>query len=311
MELRQLRHFLALAETASFTAAARHEHIVQSGLSNSVRALERELGAELYVRGSRPVRLTSEGRALVEPARRALQAAAAATQAVREVQEVITGRLRIGVVRSALQLLPLVDDVTRFSAKHPHVEVSILQLPVTTTLQGVAGGDLDCGIVTAIPTTVRGVRLVPLAEESLVLVCRDDHPFANRSAVDVQDFEGQRFVDVQADWSARTMVDAALSAAGVTRVVAFEVNEWELLLDLVKSGAGVGLVPEGVARHAVDGTGSVLRSVPVAHPELRRHIQLVLPRHGDLTPAAKTFLETTNLDHQHHDAPLGSASSCG
>lgn len=193
------------------------------------------------------------------------------------MQEVITGRLRIGVVRSALQLLPLVEDVARFSAKHPHVEVSILQLPVTTTLQGVAGGDLDCGIVTAIPTTVRGVRLVPLAEESLVLVCRDDHPFANRSAVDVQDFEGQRFVDVQADWSARTMVDAALSAAGVTRVVAFEVNEWELLLDLVKSGAGVGLVPEGVARHAVDGTGSVLRSVPVAHPELRRHIQLVLP----------------------------------
>ena len=296
MELRQLRHFLALAELASFTAAARREHIVQSGLTNSVRALERELAAELYVRGSRPVRLTSEGRALVEPARRALHAAAAATEAVREVQQVITGRLRIGVVRSALHLLPLIDDVTRFSAEHPHVDVSILQLPVSTTLHLVADGDLDCGIVTAIPTTVRGVRLVPLAEEPLVLVCRADHPFASGSAVDVEHLQGQRFIDVQADWSARTLVEAALSAAGVTRVLAFEVNEWELLLDLVKSGAGIGLVPEGVARDAVDGTGSALRSVAVTHPQLRRLVQLALPRHGDLTPAAKTFLEMANLD---------------
>jgi DNA-binding transcriptional LysR family regulator len=250
------------------------------------------------------VRLTSEGRALVEPARRALHAAAAATQAVREVQQVITGQLRIGVVRSALHLLPLIDDVARFSAEHPHVEVSILQLPVATTLHRVAGGDLDCGIVTAIPTTVPGVRLVPLFEEPLVLVCRGDHPFANRSVVDLGDLEGERVIDVQADWSARTMVDAALSAAGVTRAVVFEVNEWELLLNLIEAGAGIGLVPEGVARHAVGDTSSVLRSVAVAHHQLRRHIQLALPRYGDLSPAAKEFMRTANLDASHaHDVP--------
>lgn len=295
MELRQLRHFLALTETANFTAAARREHIVQSGLSNSVRALERELGAELYVRGSRPVRLTAEGRALVEPARRALHAAAAATQAVREVQQVVTGELRIGVVRSALHLVPLLDNVARFSAEHPLVDVSILQLPVTTTLQRVADADLDCGIVTAISTTVRGVRLVPVAEEPLVLIYRGDHPFARRSEIAVADLDGERFIDVQAGWSARSLVDAALAAAGVTRTVVCEVNEWELLLDLVSRSAGIGFVPEGVARHAVGHTHASLRSTSVAHQQLRRHIQLALPRHGDLTPAAEKFVTTARL----------------
>ena len=78
MELRQLRHFLALAEERSITRAARRELIVQSGLSNSLQALERELGTPLYIRGTRPVRLTAAGEALVGPARRTLASAAQA-----------------------------------------------------------------------------------------------------------------------------------------------------------------------------------------------------------------------------------------
>jgi DNA-binding transcriptional LysR family regulator len=75
MELRQLRHFLALAEEQSFTRAAQREHIVQSGLSNSIHSLERELDTPLYVRGSRPIRLTAAGFALEGPARRTLSSA--------------------------------------------------------------------------------------------------------------------------------------------------------------------------------------------------------------------------------------------
>src|SRR6185312_8325090 len=75
MELRQLRHFLALVEERSITRAAKRELIVQSGLSNSLQALERELGTPLYVRGTRPVRLTAAGEALVGPARRTLTSA--------------------------------------------------------------------------------------------------------------------------------------------------------------------------------------------------------------------------------------------
>jgi DNA-binding transcriptional LysR family regulator len=106
MELRQLRHFLALAEERSITRAARRELIVQSGLSNSIQALERELGAALYIRGTRPVRLTAAGEALVGPARRTLASAAQAEQAVRHTRDVLTGTLRLGVSLSAQHLVP-------------------------------------------------------------------------------------------------------------------------------------------------------------------------------------------------------------
>ena len=88
MELRQLRHFLALAQERSVTRAARSELIVQSGLSNPLQALERELGTPLYVRGTGPVRLTAAGEALAE-------------QAVQRTRDVLPGTLRLGVSLSA------------------------------------------------------------------------------------------------------------------------------------------------------------------------------------------------------------------
>jgi DNA-binding transcriptional LysR family regulator len=297
MELRQLRHFLALAELGSFTSAAGQEHIVQSGLSNSVQALERELGTELYARGSRPVRLTPAGHALTEPARRAIEAAQSARAAVRDIQDVVTGQLRIGVVRSALRLVPFAGYVAEFAAGHPAVDVRLLQAPVLAMLRMVGAGELDCGIVTAQPAAVRGVRLITLASDRLVLVTRDDHRLAQASGVQLSDLAGERFVDVHPEWSARVLVDGAFLAAGVTRRVSCEVNEWELFLDLVTAGLGIGFIPEGLALESASAGPSRLRIVPVAGLALERHIQLALPPAGELTPAARRFAEQVR---QHH-----------
>jgi DNA-binding transcriptional LysR family regulator len=138
---------------------------------------------------------------------------------------------------------------------------------------------------------VTGVRLATLASERLLLVCRADHPLAAASRVRLADLAGERFVDVQPEWSARVMVDAAFLTAGVARRVSCEVNEWELFLELVGAGLGIGFVPEGLARGATDSGGSRLRVVPVTDLTLERHIQLALPRAGELTPAARRFAD--------------------
>ena len=117
MELRQLRHFLALVEERSITRAAKRELIVQSGLSNSIQALERELGTPLYVRGTRPVRLTAAGEALVGPARRTLTSAAQAEQAVHQTRDVLIGTLRIGISLSAQHLVPFASYLGEFHSR--------------------------------------------------------------------------------------------------------------------------------------------------------------------------------------------------
>jgi len=89
MELRQLAHFLAVAEANHFTHAASRVHLTQSSLSSSIRALERELGSELFVRSTRRVELTEAGRALLPPAQRARAAAEAGRDAVAGVRGLV------------------------------------------------------------------------------------------------------------------------------------------------------------------------------------------------------------------------------
>jgi DNA-binding transcriptional LysR family regulator len=119
VELRQLRHFLALVEERSITRAAKRELIVQSGLSNSLQALERELGTPLYLRGTRPVRLTAAGEALVGPARRTVASAAEAEQAVHHTRDVLIGTLRVGIPLSAQHLVPFAAYLGEFTRDHP------------------------------------------------------------------------------------------------------------------------------------------------------------------------------------------------
>src|ERR1700685_3453710 len=134
MELRQLRHFLALTEERSITRAAKRELIVQSGLSNSLQALERELGTPLYVRGTRPVRLTAAGQALVGPARRTLASAAQAEQAVHHTRDALIGTLRLGASLSAQHLVPFASYLGQFTRDHPGIDLRLQYAPALTMI---------------------------------------------------------------------------------------------------------------------------------------------------------------------------------
>ncbi|MGW1105477.1 LysR family transcriptional regulator [Streptomyces sp. NPDC002540] len=114
MEIRQLRHFMAVVTHGTFTAAARAELIVQSALSTSVRNLERELGAELFDRTGRRVILTEAGRALLPSARSVLAGAQAGRHAVAAVSGLTAGRVRIGTI----QTLTCVDLAAELAAYH-------------------------------------------------------------------------------------------------------------------------------------------------------------------------------------------------
>src|ERR1700685_658515 len=184
MELRQLRHFLALTEERSITRAAKRELIVQSGLSNSLQALERELGTPLYVRGTRPVRLTAAGEALVGPARRTLTSAAQAEQAVHHTRDVLTGTLRLGVSLSAQHLVPFASYLGEFTRDHPGIDLRLRYAPALTMISMLETGELDAVIGPAV-SQVPGVRMTRLAGEPLHLVCRADYRLAERAEVTI------------------------------------------------------------------------------------------------------------------------------
>ncbi|MCU1583217.1 MAG: transcriptional regulator, LysR family [Microbacteriaceae bacterium] len=291
MELRQLRHFLALAEEQNFTRAAQREHIVQSGLSNSIHALERELESPLYVRGSRPIRLTAAGFALEGPARRTVSSAGYARQAVRDTREAITGILRVGAMQLAEHVVPLTEYVARFTRDYPGITVEIRQLAALDMLAMVEAGELDCAIVPAPPSRGHRLRLVKLGREPMKLAVNPAHPLAGEKTVRLSQLEHERFVEVPPSWTSRLLNDAAFAGRGIGRRVVCEANSWDLVLQLVGAGVGVGIVPGELSHTTIaDPTPSVLLK-PLADVQLERHLHLAFSSVGELAPAVTRFID--------------------
>lgn len=247
MELRQLQHFIAVAEEQHFTRAAQRVNIVQSALSASIRALEEELGAALFVRSTRQVRLTAVGRVLLDKARLVLGAAAEARDAVMAARGLTRGTLGIGTVQGLPAFLGMPALIAAFHARHPGVEVRLCQGKSAHLLDKVRSGCLDLVFLPLDDKPV-GVATSMIACEALVLVCAARHPLAGHSTVRLATLQGQPFVDFEPEWGTRRLIDRAFLAAGATRQIAFEVSDLDTLLELVRRGLGVALIPEAIAR---------------------------------------------------------------
>ena len=242
MELRQLEHFVAVAQECHFTRAAQRLHIAQSGLSASIRSLEKELGATLFYRSTRQVQLTAAGRALLVEALRALAASDAAKNAVAAVQGLLRGSLAIGSLQ-CLHAVHLPTVLAGFLSEHPDIEIRLRQGGSDELIELVRTGRLDVAFVARPAREPENVVITPLDGEELVLACAPGHPAARWQRAKPGDLVDEQFVDFPPSWGTRDLADRVLAAAGVERRVALEVTDVHSLLDLVAVDLGVALVP--------------------------------------------------------------------
>jgi DNA-binding transcriptional LysR family regulator len=179
MELRQLSYFVAVAEELHFGRAADRLHIVQSAVSQQIQRLERELGAELFDRSPRRVRLTSAGERLLPEARSVLAAAERARLAVAPA-----AGLRLGTSTGLGAHLDRV--LAAFAERAPDVPVELFSLPVAERLARVATGRLDAAFVRSAEPPP-GVRVLPLWPDPLVAAVPAAHPLAAAPHLDLAD----------------------------------------------------------------------------------------------------------------------------
>jgi DNA-binding transcriptional LysR family regulator len=238
MELRQLSHFVAVAEECQFTRAARRLHIAQSSLSASIQTLERELGAQLFVRDKRQVRLTDAGRALLVEARRALSTVTAAREAVAVVQGGLRGRAAVGLARAADHGV-LMSALGRFHRAHPDVEVVLGHDSSSRLLEQVRDGRLDLALLLMPANRLaggEGVVVTPVRPEKPVVACGPDHRFAPRNAVGLGELR------------AETLVDFPGGDNEFGGKVAFHADDVHTMLDVVAAGLAIAVLPRSTAR---------------------------------------------------------------
>ncbi len=279
-----MRYVLAVAETNSFTRAAERCLVVQSALSHQIARLERELGARLFERTSRRVRLTPAGAAFLPAARQCLDAADRAAAEVAAAVGEIRGRLAVGLIPT-VTAVDVPEALRHFRQRYPQVRISLRVGASDDLMAQIRAGELDVAFL-GLPTTAHpdGVAARELGRDRLVAVVAPDHPLAGASTVELRRLAAEPFVDLPAGTAGRIQSDQAFAAAGLERDVAFEVTTADYIARLVAPGLAVAMLP---AAYAPQLAGVV--TVAVADAPAR--VEYVVWSRHTRTPAATAFLE--------------------
>jgi DNA-binding transcriptional LysR family regulator len=265
-ELRQLRHFVAVAERLHFGRAAAALHISQPPLSRSIRDLEARVGATLLARTRRRVELTPEGARFLEDAKRLLQQLDQAVLEVGRMAAGESGRLRLGFVSLAdYGVLP--GLLKAYKAARPRVALALREMLSPEQASALAAGELDFGLL--LPPVTGELEHLVVQRERFLAALPARHRLARASGrLAVRELAGESFVMAPRDIAPRLhdLVAGLAARAGFVPRVAQEAIQMQTVVSLVSSGLGVALVPASLAN--LGRRGVIYREIADAHPRL-------------------------------------------
>lgn len=282
MEFQQLRYFLAIAQTGSFTAAAKSCRVSQPSLSSQLAKLEADLGGPLFERGRKGARLTERGERFLPRTNEALRSLELGRQELEDLSGLKGGHVRLGCLPTtgAFLLPPL---LTAFRRAHPAIRVELKEGSSPVLRQQLSEGGVDLAIVDEAGLHEKLSKRL-LFKEALVVALPPSHHWAGRRAVHLEQLKSESWVMMKPGHGFRAIVDAALARAGLLPEVVFESDEIATVQALVAAGSGISLVPEMVRRPGI-------AYVPVAGAALTRSLFLEW-RQVHLSSAAEALRKT-------------------
>jgi DNA-binding transcriptional LysR family regulator len=286
MELRQLEYFAAVADESNFTRAAARVHISQSGISAQVRALEKELGAELFDRSGRIARLTEAGREALPYAKAALDAVAGLRQTVDQVQGLVRGHLTIGMI-TGCEVTPLFAALAAFHREHPAIELELAEDNSDQLVAGVRVSLYDIALVGLAGETPEHLASHVIAREGLVALAPPDSELATHNEVTVEELTAYRLVTLPEGTGIRAVFDEAFLSKGFMPDLALAASAPGAVASLAARGLGIGVLSESMAPGFPE-----LKAIPITDIEIPALLALVWrPRAGAALKALLPHLE--------------------
>jgi LysR family transcriptional activator of glutamate synthase operon len=271
MDLHQLRVFQAAVKAGGFTRASELLHLSQSTVSQHIKLLEEELGCPLFLRVGKRVQVTEAGRVLLQYAETIFRDLKNAEMAVREMNALKRGTVRLGVGPTTLtyRLPHVLGD---YSRRFPDIELIVLAGTTEFLLEALRSQHLDLAVVMR-TAPQPGMAVTPLGREEMIIVINRDHPLARQRTVGPADLASLRFILYEKSTAMQNVIDRFFESLGVTPRIAMEVENNEAIKSLVRVGLGASIMPLcAVAQEPADGPLRVLR---VRGKPLTRELQLV------------------------------------
>jgi len=288
MDTSQLRTFVNVARRGSITAAADELGYTQSAVSRQVAALEATIGAPLFDRRARGVDLTAHGRLLLPHAESLLERLDATRRALRELDRVADGQLRVGAFPTANALL-IPRALAEFRREHPQVALSLVEGSTNRQLARLDAGDIDIAVVSAFPDQRLSddrVTLSHLLDDRMLVALPRDHSLARRRRLRLAELAAESWIAGASDVEDR-LLDPNRLQPDFEPLLNFAVREWTAKLGLVAAGLGITLVPSLAAR-------AIRADIALVglHPDERasRKVYAATARGRARSPATRAFL---------------------
>ncbi len=289
MHIETLKVFCDLVELQSFSLAAERNFVTQSAVSQQIRTLEERFDRKLLerVRGRREIRLTPAGEVFYEESKNVLDSYNQLTESMNRLVGRISGVVKVATVYSVgLHELPPI--VREFMSKFPSAKIDLEYQRTTKVVRDVLKGVVELGIV-SFPEPRRGLTIVPMASDRLVLICPPDHEYAKRKQIKVKDLKGKDFVLFERDIPTRKATDKILKSHGVSVNKAAEFDNIETIKRAVEVGFGLAIVPRpSVMDEEKNGQLSVIE---FKEKDWKRPVGVVFRSDRELSLAAKKFVK--------------------
>jgi DNA-binding transcriptional LysR family regulator len=247
VELRHIRYFLALAEEGNFTRAAAKLGIGQPPLSQQIRDLENEIGAQLFHRVPHGAELTAAGVAFLSEAKAAIEAAEKAKLAAQRANRGETGRLSLGFTASSAFNTVVTSTIRQFRNRFPEVRLSLTEMNTNALMQRLMRGEIDAAFIRPGLEDPKDVRLKRLADEPMLVALPAGHPLAKEAEVPLSGLAHEVGLSLYDD------IVAACRDAGFELVVSQEAPQIPSVVNLIAADLGVSIVPASIAQIKLPG----------------------------------------------------------
>lgn len=260
MELRQLKYFVRIAETLNFSEASRTLYVTQSTLSQQIKSLEDELGSLLFQRDSHSVTLTESGQMLLPLARQTLMDASSCKEQIKDLQEMLTGELNIGVTYSFSPILT--ETVKNFMKEYPGVKLNIQYKNMEELMGLLRRREVDFVLSFKSNRPYDEIESHNLFEDKLSVIMRKDHALASKSSISIGDLTKHRLAFPAKGLQARNAIEKYIDLEASQLNVCLEINEANILLDIVQHNNVFTILSEATIRGR-----EMLKAIPLDIPD--------------------------------------------
>lgn len=286
MQIESLKVFCDLAETESFTRAAKINNITQSAVSQQISSLEKHFKSLLIERSKKKFRLTREGQVLYESSKQIMQTYEILENRLQEMRDVVSGTIRVATIYS-IGLHDLPPYLKKFLKTHPTVNAHVEYRRSNQVYDDVLGNGVDLGLV-AYPSKDARLEIVPLRNDMLVLICHPNHPMARAKSVSLSALTGQKFIGFEPDIPTRKAIDMILKERNIEVQHVMEFDNIETVKRAVEIDAGISIVPQGTITQEV--SKQTLAEVLITDAEFYRPLAAIYKKNKILSPAMKQFI---------------------